>query len=81
MNLSTLSPAKVLSRATTLEEVVDMDQETERQQVRDTRVRRLVQVLHVQVSKVVRCHFTDVFLREVSQTSILRKSLQSTWIS
>ena len=48
-----------------------MDKETERQQVRDTRVRRLVQVLHVQVSKVVRCHFTDVFLREVSLAETL----------
>ena len=37
-----------------------MDQETVRQQVRDIRVRRLVQGHHVQVSRVVRCRCTEI---------------------
>jgi hypothetical protein len=51
-----------------LEEAVDMVRATARQPVRDTRVRRLVPELHAQASKVVRCHYTEEFLREASQT-------------
>ena len=43
--------------------------------VRVTRVKRLVQVLQESVSKVDRCHYTEEFLREVSQIEILRTSL------
>ena len=47
-----------------LEEVVDTVQETARQLVRVIRVRRLVLEHQDQALKVVRCHYTDVFLRE-----------------
>jgi hypothetical protein len=60
-----------------LEEAVDTVQEMARPQVRVIRDRRLVQELQDLVLKVVRCHYTDVFLREVSQTETLRKSLLS----
>ena len=42
-----------------------------------TKVRKLVLELRDQVSKVDRCHYTDVFLREVSLAETLRKSLES----
>jgi hypothetical protein len=60
-----------------LEEVVDTAQVTAKQLVRDTKVRKLVPELLDQVSKVVRCLYTDVFLREVSITETQRISLQS----
>ena len=60
-----------------LEEVVDTVQETARQLVRVIRVRRLVLEHQDQALKVVRCHYTDVFLREVSRTETQRKSLVS----
>ena len=44
---------------------------------KDTKVRKLVLELRDQVSKVDRCHYTDVFLREVSLAETLRKSLES----
>ena len=50
---------------------------TVRPQVRVIRDRRLVPELPDPVSKVVRCLYTDVFLREVSLTETLRKSLLS----
>ena len=59
------------------EEVVDTAQEMVRLLVRDTKVRKLVPELRDQVSKVDRCHYTDVFLREVSLAETLRKSLES----
>ena len=62
MDLSNLSPAEGS------EEAVVMVLVTVKQPVRDIRVRRHVQVLQDQVLKVARCHYTDVFLREVSQT-------------
>ena len=49
-----------------LEEAVDTAQETVKQPVKDTKDRKLVQAHLEQVSKVVRCHYTDVFQREVS---------------
>ena len=52
-----------------------MVQETVRLLVRATRVRKLVPELRDQALKVVRCLYTDVFLREVSQTETLRISL------
>jgi hypothetical protein len=60
-----------------LEEAVDTVQEMARPQVRVIRDRRLVPELPDLVSKVVRCLYTDVFLREVSQTETRRKSLLS----
>jgi hypothetical protein len=60
-----------------LEEAVDTVQEMARPQVRVIRDRRLVPELPDPVSKVVRCLYTDVFLREVSRTETLRKSLLS----
>jgi hypothetical protein len=50
------------------EEAAVMAQAMARQPARDTRVRRLVLVLHAQASRVVRCHYTEEFLREASQT-------------
>jgi hypothetical protein len=58
-----------------LEEAVDTVQAMARQLVRVTKVRRLVLALQDQVSKVVRCHYIDVFLREVSLIETHRKSL------
>ena len=52
-------------------EAVVTVQETERQQARDIRVRRLVPALRDLVSKVDRCLYTDVFRREVSPTEII----------
>ena len=60
------------------EEAVDMVQVTVRLQVKVIKVRRLVQEHQDLVSKVARCHYIEEFLREVSQTEILRKSLLST---
>ena len=56
---------------------MDTAQEMVRQLVRDTKVRKLVLELRDQVSKVVRCHYTDEFQREVSLAETLRKSLES----
>ena len=58
------------------EEDVDTVLVTERLPVRDIRVRRLVPEQQGQVSKAVRCHYTEEFLREVSRTGILRQSLE-----
>jgi hypothetical protein len=58
-------------------EAVDTVQETERQQARDIRVRRLVPALRDLASKVDRCLYTDVCRREVSLIEILRRSLLS----
>ena len=59
----------------TSEEAVDTVQEMVRQLVRDIKVRKLVQELQDQVSKVVRCHYIEESLREVSQTeTVLRLS-------
>ena len=60
-----------------LEEAVAMVQVMARQLVRAIKVRKLVLELRDQVSKVDRCHYTDVFLREVSLAETLRKSLES----
>ena len=46
------------------EEDVDTVQEMVRQLVRDIRDRRLVQEHRDLVSKVVRCHYTEDYLRE-----------------
>ena len=62
------------------EEAVDTVQEMARQQVRVIRDRRLVPELQDLVLKVVRCLYTDVFLREVSHAETLRKSLVSTYL-
>jgi hypothetical protein len=68
----------VQSTVIILEEVVDTVQEMVRPLVRDIRDRRLVLELLDQASKVVRCHYIDVFLREDLQIVTLRKSLLST---
>jgi hypothetical protein len=73
-NYQTYSLQKAQSTVIILEEDADTVQETERPQVRVTRVRRLVPELPGSVSKVVRCHFTDVFPREVSRTEIIKRS-------
>jgi hypothetical protein len=51
---------------------VDMVQVTARLQVRDIKVRRLVQALRDLVSKVDRCHFSDVSLSAVSSAETAR---------
>ena len=56
------------------EEAVAMVQETVRQLVKAIKVRKPVLVQQDQVSRVVRCLYTDVFLREVSQIEIPRLS-------
>ena len=78
MDLSNLQTGcTVQNIAIISEEVVDTVQEMVRLLVRDTRVRKLVLELRDQVLKVDRCHYTDVFLREVSLAETLRKSLES----
>ena len=66
-----------VEEAIILEEAVAMLPVTVRQQVRATRVRRHVPVLRDRALKAARCLYTDVFLREASQTETLRISLQS----
>ena len=58
----------------TAEEVVAMVQEMARQPVKVIRDRRLVQELQDRVLKVVRCHYTEDCLREVSLAETLRRS-------
>ena len=50
-----------------------MVQEMARQQVRVTKDRKLVQEAQDLVSKVVRCHYIEEFLREVLHVLIQRK--------
>ncbi len=57
------------------EEDVDTVLEMVRQLVRDTKVRKLVLEHQDQVSKVVRCHYIEEYLREDLQTEILRLSV------
>ena len=64
MELSNLRPAAG--------EVVDMLQETVKQPVRVIKVKRLVQVQQDPDLKVVRCLYTDEYLREDLQTVIQR---------
>ncbi len=80
MDLSNLRPAEGSVQAIISEEAVDMVQEMVRQPVKDIRDRRLVQELQDQVLKVVRCHYTEEFLREVSHAETLRKSLESMYL-
>ena len=72
MDLSNLRPADGA------EEDVDTVLEMVRQLVRDTKVRKLVLEHQDQVSKVVRCHYIEEYLREDLQTEILRLSLELT---
>ena len=58
-----------------------MVQETERQLERATKVRRHVPEHRDRALKVVRCRYTEEFLREDSQTETLRISLVSIWSS
>jgi hypothetical protein len=58
------------------EEDVDTVQEMVRPQVKDIKDRKLVLVLLDQVSKVVRCHYTEDCQREVSNAETLRQSLE-----
>ena len=58
------------------EEAVDTVPEMVRQPARDTKVRKLVQEPQDQVSKVDRCHYTEEYQREVSQTETQKKSLE-----
>ena len=51
-------------------EAVDTVQEMVKQLVKDIKDRKLVPELQDQVSKVVRCLYTEDFLREVSRTEI-----------
>ena len=51
-----------------------MVQEMARQLVKVIRDRRLVQEHQDQVLKVVRCHYIEEFLREVSQTETVENS-------
>ena len=53
------------------EEDVDTVLEMVRQLVRDTKVRKLVLEHQDQVSKVVRCHYIEEYLREDLQTEIV----------
>ena len=59
------------------EEAVDMVQVTVRLQVKVIKARKLVQEHQDLGLKVARCHYIEEFLREVSQTETLRKSLLS----
>ena len=61
-----------------LNKTVDMVQEMVKQQVKAIKVRKHVQALRDQVLKVVRCLYTEDFLREASNVEILKISLQST---
>ena len=58
-------------------EAVDTVQEMVKQLVKDIKDRKLVPELQDQVSKVVRCLYTEDFLREVSRTEIPKKSIQA----
>ena len=59
------------------EEAVDTDLEMVRQPEKGTKVRKHVPEQQDRDLKVDRCHYTDVFRREVSQTETRRKSLVS----
>ena len=76
----TYSRQKAQSTVIISEEDVDTVQAMARPLVRVIRDRRLVQELQDLVLKVVRCLYTDVFLREVSHAETLRKSLVSTYL-
>ena len=70
----------VQSRVIISEEAVDTVQEMAKLLVRDIKVRKLVQEHQDQVLKVDRCHYTDVFQREVSHAETLKKSLELTLV-
>jgi predicted nucleic-acid-binding Zn-ribbon protein len=56
-----------------------MVQETAKPLVKVIKVRRLVPELRDLVSRVARCHYTEEYQREVSQTETLRISWVSTF--
>ena len=70
MNLSELRPAEGSKHSDTSEEAVDMVQETVRRLVKVIKARKLVPELRDQALKVARCHYTEDYLREVSQIEI-----------
>jgi hypothetical protein len=53
---------------------VVMDQETARQLVKDIKDRRLVQVLQDLASREVRCHSSELYLRDALSVEIQRLS-------
>ena len=69
---------EALKRAITSEEVVDTDEEMVRQPVKVIKVGTLVPEHQDQALKVVRCHYTEDFQREVSLTETPKRSLLST---
>ena len=74
-----LSNLQVPLRVIISEEDADTDQEMVRLLVRDIRDRRLVPEHQDQVSKVVRCHYTEDCLREVSSAETPRQSSELTF--
>ena len=79
LNKTVVLPDNAATRGM-IKQVQDVDTVLEmvRQLVRDTKVRKLVLEHQDQVSKVVRCHYIEEYLREDLQTEILRLSLELT---